>query len=157
MSYTRNGNTVVFEYDADEVFEACALKSAYLSRRVKNPEGRYAGEEMVLTGDEREAFERCLKECVAGVWGYVGKMCLEGRDGVDSESGIVFKMPGGKAGERTIKIVDAGFFELLVSGVLAGWYKLCGEPNLSGAFEQEFASGVHALWNDLFPLRERGE
>lgn len=73
MSYTLNGNTVTFEYDVDEVFEACALKTAYLSRRVKDDEGKYTGEELVLTQDEREAFDRCLQESVAGLWGYVGK------------------------------------------------------------------------------------
>ena len=67
MSYTLNGNTVAFEYDADEVFEACALKTAYLSRRVKDDEGKYTGEELVLTQDEREAFDRCLQESVAGL------------------------------------------------------------------------------------------
>lgn len=157
MSYTLNGNTVAFEYDADEVFEACALKTAYLSRRVKDDEGKYTGEELVLTKDEREAFDRCLQECADGLWGYVGKMCLEGSEGVDSESGIVFKMQAGKGGERTMKIVDARFFELLVAGVLHAWFKLCGEANFSGMFEQEFAAGVRALWSDLFPLRDRGE
>lgn len=157
MSYILNGNTVAFEYDADELFEACALKSAYLSRRVKDTEGRYAGEELVLTKDEREAFDRCLQECVSGVWGYVGKMCLEGSEGVDRESEIVFKMPVGKGGERTLKIVDAGFFELLVTGVLGGWFKLCGEMNLSSMYEQGFVASARILWNDLFPLRDRGE
>lgn len=157
MSYTLNGNTVAFEYDADEVFEACVLKTAYLSRRVKDGEGKYTGEELVLTKDEREAFDRCLQECVAGLWGYVGKMCLEGSEGIDREDRVFFKMPGGKGGKRTMKIVDVRFFELLVAGVLCGWFKLCGEANFSGMFEQEFASGVRALWDDLFLLRDRGE
>lgn len=157
MSYTLNGNTVTFEYDADELFDICVLKSTYLSRRMKDPEGRYAGEELALTGDEREAFDRCLNECVLGLWSYVSKMCLEGKEGLDHESGISFKMPVGKGGERTMKVVDTRFFELLVSGTLKGWFKLCGEGNLSGMFEQEFASGVRALWDALFPLRDRGE
>lgn len=152
-----NGNTVAFEYDADEVFDACALKSAYLSRQVNNADGRYAGEDLILTRDERDAFDRCWQACISGLWGYVGKMCLEGNEGVDTESGVGFKMPCGKGGERTMKIVDAGFFELLVAGVLKGWFELCGEMNLSGKFEQEFIAGARSLWNELFPLRDRGE
>ena len=79
MSHTLNGNTVTFEYDADGVFEACALKSAYWSRRVKDNERRYIGEELVLMKDEREAFDRCLQKCVTGLWGYVGKNVSGGK------------------------------------------------------------------------------
>lgn len=151
--YKRTKGWFVFSYDRGELFESCSLKSAYLSRGVKDKDGGYAGDDLVLTEDERDAFDECLRACVADIFSVLSKMCPLDAKAIDAEDEVVFRAREGGCSDRDAKIVDGKFLDTLAHGVLRGWFALCGEAKLSESCAGAFQEGCKSLWSGMFRMR----
>lgn len=155
MSYLRNKNMTVFSFEQEELFNLCAMKSSYFSRMIKDPERNYIGEEHILTEDERDVFEECVRESVSIVWAKLRKMCGKGADALSVEDNVIFKLYDGGCDERVLKVVDKDIQEVLVAGILKEWFMLCGNRDVGELYEQKREVKLNVLWRNMFPMRNR--
>lgn len=154
MGYIKNYNVVGFVYDKDELFDSCCLQSSYISRNIKDKEGKYIGEDFVLTLDEREGFEECLRKCIPDICKVFSKISPK-KDTFELNDEISIKVLNNGCDDKVLDIIDEFLRTVLVYGILKGWYELCGEANLIGYCSQVYTDKMKELWDSMFKMRIR--
>lgn len=152
MGYIKDCNGICFVYDKDELFDSCCLQSSYVSRNVRDKEGKYVGLDFVLTSDEREGFEECLRKCVPDVYQLFAKISPR-KEAFGFNEEIFIKVMRKECEERILDIIDEFLRIVFTYGILKGWYELCGEASLVEYCSQIYANKMKELWESMFRMR----
>lgn len=155
--FEKQDNAVIFSYDREDLLKEVCLISSYKSRVMRDKDGEYAGEELVMTEDEGEAFNMFLERVTADVRDVVVKLTYGVEEAFTVEDGSItvkLRDNGGYNG-NVLAGVDAGIKDVLLSGVLKEWYGVSGGGDYFREYAERHAASVRILRDRVFDLRKR--
>jgi hypothetical protein len=153
---TKEKGAIAFSYNNDDIFNDVGLISAYMTKNLAN-EGGSLMDEFIITDDERELFDVCVKQAVPNIFDEMLKMstCTKGFENKDGKIKIL--VADNKAyNENVLPMVDATIYDCLKFGIIAEFYSICVNATLQSIARNKFAETMMLLNKRLFQLKKRG-
>lgn len=170
MFGTKKVGNITFSYKTSELFDDAALLSAHMAKNTVIPEGS-ALDEFVLTNDEKDVFEVCVKQVMPDIYENLMKMssgiedafCVETianieKDGLQRTSGVYisFNINDNNAyNENVLALVDATLLSCLKYGALAEFYSVNLNGDLGRIARDKYTASIMQLNQRLFQLKRK--
>ena len=162
---------ITFYYNKDSIFNDVSLLSAYMTKNLAT-EASSAMDEFVITEDEREIFNECVKQSVPSIYETIVKLTsgiddafndnavIEGDDesGLEREEGkyVEFKVLDNDAYNANIlRLVDDTLRDCLKYGILSEFYSICVNGSLYRIAQDKFTANLFQLKQRLFQLKKK--
>ena len=159
MSYSLSGSKVVFTYDVDALFEKVYRATSYIARNVRDSNGKYELEGVVMTPEDKAVFTDLLDNEAAHIYEPFLQFTTADND-YYSLSGstltINIYLPPVYRSEM-FPLIEKNIGQALTSGVILRWFKLVSANRLGNAYAQVVQDATDAYNKlvefNLFKLR----
>lgn len=151
---TKDYGTISFVYDTDELFDAACLISSYITKSLISEQGG-AADGFVMSDDERELFDVCVKKTVPNIFESMLKMTTAENSFSDNNT-IAFTIDDNNSyNENAVLLVDNTISECLKFGVLSEFYSICVNPDIQRISNEKYMESILLLNQRLFQLKKK--
>ena len=162
---------ITFYYESNEMFNDVSLLSAYMTKNLGSESGA-ALDELVITDDEREVYDVCLKQALPNIYESMLKMSNGITDafndayevkeketsGLKREVGKYIEISindnRGAYNKNVLSIVDATIRDCIKYGILAEFYSVCVNKSMFSIVQEKFIANMLQLNKRLFQLKK---
>lgn len=156
MATTKNKGAIIFSYATADLFNDVCLVSAFMAKNLVNENGSVM-DEFIITEDERELFDVCVKQTIPNIFDEMLKMstCVNGYE--NDGTNINFSVTDNNAyNENALPLVDATIYDCLKYGVLGEFYSICINTDLHAIVRGKYEELLRLLNQRLYQLKKRG-
>ena len=170
MFGNKKDGEITFYYNSDSLFNDVSILSAYMTKNIAS-ESASVIDELVITDDEKEVYEVCVKQSLPNIWETLMKMSSGVSDAfsfvvIPSNEETGLKRPAGSYVEFTIldnkaynnnvlELVNATLYDCIKYGVLTEFYSINTHAGLQGLSQSKFANSMLLLNQRLFQLKKK--
>lgn len=152
---TKSKGTITFSYTTADLFNDVGLVSAFMTKNLVNENGSVM-DEFIITDDERELFDVCVKQTLPNIFDEMLKMttCVKGYN--NDGTTITFSVADNNAyNENALPLVEDTLFDCLKYGVLSEFYSICTNGALHAIVRGKYEEMLRLLNQRLYQLKKR--
>lgn len=140
-----------FQYAAGTLFDDVCRLSAFMTKNLSGPEGSLT-DEYIITSDERELYDECLKQTLPNVFEPMLKI---GAGYSSDNTNVTIDLSVSVDDERIETLVEDTIATCLKYGILAEYYSVCVNVDLCRIAQNKFAASLALLDKRLFLLKKK--
>lgn len=148
---------ITFSLVKATLFDIVSMRSIYMTKNIKNAEGKIIGEDFAMTGDDLGAFETCLGVVMSEIF----EIFLKHTTGIansyliDTTNLSIKILDHSAYNENLLSLVDLSINDCIIDGCLFGWFTIVSQSELMGISGVSYAKQKEALKSRLFQLKIR--